>query len=130
MKKLFIAMALLGTLALAACGSSNSAVQKMDPTAFADAASQPGVVILDVRSPDEFASGHLTGATNINVEDPGFADAISGLDKNVTYAIYCQSGRRSGIATSQMTDAGFTKIVELEGGLQAWQQVGGQLATT
>lgn len=129
MKKLLVSLTLLGALVLSACGSGASAVQKLDPQAFADAASQSGVVILDVRSPEEFASGHLTNATNVNVEDPGFADAIAALDKNVTYAVYCHSGRRSGIATSQMAAAGFTKLVELEGGVQAWQQAGGQLVT-
>lgn len=130
MKKAVLVLALLGALLLSACGGGSSAISKMDAKAFAEAASQPGVVLIDVRSPEEFAAGHLTGAKNINVEDPGFADAIAELDKNATYAVYCHSGRRSGIATSQMADAGFAKIVELEGGVQAWEQAGGTLTTT
>lgn len=129
MKKMLVAIMLLGTLVLAACGSGSSAVQKLDPKAFADAASKPGVVLLDVRTPEEFAAGHLTGATNINAEDPGFDAAIAALDKGATYAVYCQSGRRSAIATGKMAEAGFTSIVELEGGTKAWEQAGGQFTT-
>lgn len=129
MKKALLVLAVFGVLLVSACGSSSAAISKMDVKAFADAASQPGVVLLDVRSPEEFAAGHLPGAVNINVEDSGFADAIAKLDKNATYAVYCQSGRRSGIATSQMAEAGFATLFDLQGGVQAWKQAGGELTT-
>ena len=129
MKKALLVLAVLGVLLVSACGSSSTAVSKVDAQAFADAAGQAGVVVLDVRSPEEFAAGHLPGAININVEDAGFADAIATLDKNATYAVYCQSGRRSGIATSQMAEAGFATLFDLQGGVQAWQQAGGALTT-
>ena len=129
MKKVFASLALVGVLVLSACGSGAGATQKLEPQAFAEAAGKPGVVVLDVRSPEEFAAGHLPGAVNINVEDSGFADAIAALEKGATYAVYCQSGRRSGIATSQMEQAGFTSLFDLQGGVQSWQQVGGELTT-
>ena len=129
MKKALLVLAVFGVLLVSACGSTPAAISKMDVKAFADAASRPGVVLLDVRSPEEFAAGHLPGAVNINVEDSGFADAIAKLDKNATYAVYCQSGRRSGIATSQMAEAGFATLFDLQGGVQAWKQAGGELTT-
>lgn len=129
MKKALLVLAVIGVLLVSACGSTPAAISKMDVKAFADAASRPGVVLLDVRSPEEFAAGHLPGAVNINVEDSGFADAIAKLDKNATYAVYCQSGRRSGIATSQMAEAGFATLFDLQGGVQAWKQAGGELTT-
>jgi phage shock protein E len=56
----------------------------------------PGTVILDVRTPAEYTSGHLPQARNINIERSDFATRIAALDKNATYAGYCRSGHRAG----------------------------------
>lgn len=101
---------------LVACGGTE-AVTDVDPQAFLSKAAEAGVVVLDVRTPAEFAEGHVDGAVNIDVEDAGFSDAIAGLDKATTYAVYCHSGRRSGIATSTMADSGFTSLYNLVGGI-------------
>ncbi|PKQ14704.1 MAG: rhodanese-like domain-containing protein, partial [Actinobacteria bacterium HGW-Actinobacteria-8] len=81
---------------------------------------QPGVTVIDVRTPAEFADGHLPGAVNINVEDPTFPDAIAALDATADYAVYCRSGNRSRVAMDYMTQAGVTRTVGLEGGITAW----------
>ncbi len=145
MKKLLALMALIfaGTLLVTGCGSSSDAstssataaaqaagsVQTVDPQAWIQASTQPGVTIVDVRTPEEYAAGHVQGAININVEGPTFAADIDKLDKSGTYALYCHSGRRSALATEQMSGAGFTSIVNLQGGIADLQTAGAPIVT-
>ena len=128
MKKILVLIAaVFGIALLAGCGSGGSgAVQTVDPQAFLSTASQTGTVVVDVRTPAEYAAGHVTGAVNIDVEAPTFDAEIAKLDKNATYAVYCHSGNRSGAALEQMAAAGFTHLYDLAGGLVAWQSMGGQ----
>jgi rhodanese-related sulfurtransferase len=77
-----------------------------------------------VRTPEEFAQGHIAGAINYNVEDPMFAELVAGLDPAVTYAVYCRSGNRSQVAVEQMTGAGITSIYELADGIVGWEAAG------
>lgn len=67
-------------------------------------------VIIDVRTADEFASGHLDGAINIDVQEASFDTLVSELDVNGTYIVYCRSGNRSGQAIERMTAFGFTDL--------------------
>lgn len=78
-------------------------------------------VLLDVRTPEEFATGHLRGATNIDWNSSSFETEIKKLDKNKPVLIYCRSGRRSAAAADKMRSIGFTKVIELEGGILDWQ---------
>ena len=123
--------AILGALSavflLSACGSTG--VNKVSPKEFSDVINQAGVVVIDVRTPAEFASGHLPNAINIDFENPNFKQEIEKLDKEVTFAVYCRSGNRSGKATSAMSKAGFTKIYDMQGGIIDWQTAGGQIVT-
>ncbi len=68
--------------------------------------------------------GHIQGAINIDVEGAQFDSEIATLDKTKTYAVYCQSGRRSAIADGKMKDTGFTKIFNLQNGVADWQSNG------
>jgi rhodanese-related sulfurtransferase len=79
----------------------------------------PNAVVIDVRTPDEFASGHIPQAINIDVRDPQFATALQKLDKNVPYFVYCHSGNRSAVAVTAMKQVGITHITELQGGIFA-----------
>lgn len=81
------------------------------------------MVLLDVRTPREYADGHISGAVNINVNDPSFKDKVAGLDKEQTYYIYCRSGKRSAKATEIMMAEGFTAS-NTKGGIMAWQKKG------
>lgn len=121
MKRLFIVPTVVIALSslLAGC-SSNSSVDVQNAEKFASTVSQAGVVVLDVRTPGEYAEGHISGAINIDVEDPSFDQKVGQLDKSATYAVYCRSGRRSALATEQMAQAGFTSLAELDGGLLSW----------
>lgn len=74
-------------------------------------------VLLDVRTPQEFTSGHLMNAINIDYENIAFESEIKKLDNTKTYFVYCRSGNRSGKAISVMKNNGFKNIYELEGGI-------------
>lgn len=78
------------------------------------------VVILDVRTPGEFQSGHLPAAINLDVTNPDFASRIKDLDPEATYAIYCRSGQRSQAAQAQLHQHGIDQTVGLTGGMQVW----------
>lgn len=128
------AAATLGTAA--ACGSSGTdaasssvAAQHLDVSAFAEAAAKPGTTLIDVRTPGEFAAGHLANAVNIDLQSPDFADRIGQLDKNGTYALYCHTGNRSGQALRQMESAGFGHVFDLSGGIAAWAAQGSPVVT-
>jgi rhodanese-related sulfurtransferase len=98
--------------------------QRVDPATFAAAVATPGVVTLDVRTPEEFAEGHIAGAANYNVEDPAFPALLSTLDPNATYAVYCRSGNRSQVAVDLMVAAGITSIYEMTDGIIGWEAAG------
>jgi rhodanese-related sulfurtransferase len=111
-------------LLLTACGGSSANVTNLDVDGFASNIKNPGVVVLDVRTPGEFATGHIENAINIDVEGMTFDSEIAKLDKNVEYAVYCRSGRRSVVATEKMAEAGFTKLTNLKDGVISWQGAG------
>jgi rhodanese-related sulfurtransferase len=81
-------------------------------------------VILDVRTPQEVAEGHLAGAKNIDVQDELFQQNIEQLDKNKTYLLYCRSGKRTAVAGAKMKAAGFKKVYMLDGGITSWKEKG------
>ncbi len=74
-------------------------------------------VVLDVRTPTEFAAGHLDKAINVDYENPSFETEIKKLDTSKTYFVYCRSGNRSGRSIEIMRRDGFDHIFELKGGI-------------
>lgn len=70
-----------------------------------------GTIVIDVRTPEEFASGHLQGAVNIDIQSPDFMAKVSELDPAADYFIYCRTGNRSGQAISQMANMGFSSMI-------------------
>lgn len=81
--------------------------------------STQNAVLLDVRTADEFASGTIKGAKNIDFLSVGFSEKIGHLDKSNTYFLFCRSGNRSGKACDAMASKGF-KVYNLAGGIGAW----------
>lgn len=77
-------------------------------------------ILIDVRTPKEYAEGHIAGSTMIDYQDASFDDEIAKLDKDQTYLIYCRSGGRSGNAVHKMIGLGFTDVTNMEGGYNAW----------
>lgn len=84
----------------------------------------PDFVILDVRTPGEYAAGHIAGAVLIDYRSPTFEEELGGLSRDATYLVYCRSGNRSADAVEVMARRGFTRIYELAGGIQAWERAG------
>ena len=85
-----------------------------------------GVTVLDVRSPEEFASGHIPGAINLDINGPDFAQKASKLNKSKTILVNCHAGSRGAIASAELAKLGFKTVCNLEGGLAAWEQAGHQ----
>ena len=108
---------LLLSLFLTSCSSGgSSAITNVDAITFLAKAQSGNVQVIDVRTYGEFASGHLQGALNIDVESGAFDSGIANLDKTATYALYCRSGRRSTLAAERMAEAGFTNIINFNAG--------------
>jgi len=86
----------------------------------------PSFVIIDVRTPPEFASGHIANATNICVLFCGttFDGAIADLDKSATYLVYCATNHRSPFAARAMAEQGFQNVYNMLGGFAQWQSEG------
>ena len=72
--------------------------------------------VIDVRTPSEFAAGHLSVATNVDFESPSFDTELAKLDKSTNYLVYCRNGNRSTQATAKIAAAGFTSITNVSGG--------------
>jgi len=87
-------------------------------------AGQTDFVILDVRTPEEFAEGHLTGAVNMNVLAPDFASRLGTLDRGKTYLVYCRTGNRSTRAVQAMERLGFQSVYHMVEGILGWQKKG------
>lgn len=78
-------------------------------------------VILDVRTPAEFAKGHLPNAVNMDWLGNDFEKNIASLDKAVPVVIYCEDGNRSAEAAVKLRSLGFTQVAQLEGGFYKWK---------
>ncbi|MEZ5246119.1 MAG: rhodanese-like domain-containing protein [Acidimicrobiales bacterium] len=83
-----------------------------------------GLIILDVRTPEEFAEGHLEGARMIDFYLDDFADRIAELDPDVPYLVYCRSGNRSGQTVAIMEELGFSDVADVDGGIMSWLDAG------
>jgi rhodanese-related sulfurtransferase len=122
-KKLIASFAAL--ILLAGCSSTGSATTvNLSVSEFSQKITEPDVIILDVRTPEEFSSGHIEGALNIDFNSGNFANEITRLNPSENYAIYCRSGSRSGQAASIMHKAGFHDVSNLNGGVIDWTNAG------
>ena len=129
---LIVLMAAGGFVALrgwAAEPSTSPATRSSIPVAeveeFASLIGRPGHVLLDVRTAEEHAAGRIGGGSDlVDFESASFAKRAAELPRDKTYLIYCRSGRRSHLAAGQMRAMGFEHVVELKGGMGAWEKAG------
>ena len=128
MNKIFAAL-VISAIALTGCSSGSSATEDVNVQGFAEVIKDSSVVILDVRTPEEFAQGHIQGSINIDVSSSDFVSQVSQLDKTKTYAVYCRSGNRSTVATAEMEKLGFTSLYNMTGGAIDWAAAGFPLVT-
>lgn len=119
---------LLATIGLTtACGQHN--YEDADVQTFKSLTEGQDIVLLDVRTAEEFAEGHIEGAINIDQGQSGFMEiAKAALPKDKTIAIYCRSGRRSANAAERLAAEGY-KCVNLKGGILAWKKAGMDVST-
>ena len=80
----------------------------------------PDFIILDVRTPYEYNSGHIAGAHLLNYKSAEFPEGLKRLDKTATYLVYCRTGNRSAGALRLMASMGFEKIFHLNAGIMDW----------
>lgn len=77
-------------------------------------------ILVDVRTPEEYADGHLNNALNINWLDDNFSHHFESMSKDRTIYVYCKKGGRSAKAQEKLISLGFTNVINLEGGYDAW----------
>lgn len=124
--RVLLALAVVGTLALTACSSATAT--SVETASAQDASSvlaeNSEAVVLDIRTPEEFAGPRIDGAVNIDFYAADFADQIAALDRDTTYVVYCRSGNRSGQARGVFEELGFADVTEVAGGILAWHDAG------
>ncbi|MDA8970764.1 rhodanese-like domain-containing protein [Flavobacteriaceae bacterium] len=100
----------------------NKSVFLIDTHELKEAVTQHNVQLIDLRTPNEYSSGHIDKAINIDfLNQNGFKAAFSKLDKKKPLYLYCRSGNRSSRAAKQLAGLGFEKIYDLKGGYMKWR---------
>jgi phage shock protein E len=82
------------------------------------------VVVLDIRTPEEYDEGHLEGAVLVDFYEPDFVEQLDALDRDTPYVLYCRSGNRTSQTLPVMEQLGFRSVTEVGGGILAWQADG------
>ena len=100
--------------------TDNTLIERVQLDEFLSLSESKENVILDIRTKEEYLGGHLANSKNIDYYASDFKEELNKLDKQQTYLIYCRSGNRSSTALQIMKGLGFSKVYELEGGLNAW----------
>ncbi len=120
-----IIMTLMATLGLTASCTAQEDIKTVGPQEFAELVkADSNAVVLDVRTENEYAEGHLPAAVNIDfLNEESFAQEIAGLDKTRSYYVYCRSGRRSHGAAVKMQALGL-QVTDMKGGWLAWTEAG------
>jgi len=116
-----LALILVAAALAAAAAVTNVTVGKAQKL-IKERAGKADFVILDVRTPGEFAEGHIDGAVNLDVQAPDFEKRLRRLDRKKSYLIYCRTGNRSRRATIAMEALGFRSIFHMNEGIVMWKQ--------
>lgn len=124
-------LTLLFAVLLAACGGSTTAtaaaeIQLVSPSEAATVLSEraPEVVLLDVRTPEEFNEVRVPGSVNVDFYAADFASQLDTLAKDVPYVVYCRSGNRSSQTMNIMRELGFLEVWDVDGGIISWNEAG------
>ncbi len=129
MKKLWI-LALLATLTVflglsSGCiGSDTAIAPSLAYSMIEDNGDNPDFVLLDIRTPEEFAAERIAESVLLDFYADDFEDELDKLDKSKTYLVYCRSGNRSSKSMPIMEDLGFIKIYDMGGGINQWKAEG------
>ena len=106
---------------LVSCGNTNSQIiQNIGAAEFNLLINKEKTIVIDVRTPEEFYSGHIKDATNIDFYEGDFIDKLKMVRKDLPILVYCRSGGRSSSSARKMEELGFTRVYNLVGGIGAW----------
>lgn len=120
---LYLIVMIMVSIQTSGCDSNNG-IPSVSATEFAKELKADSVQLLDVRTPGEYAAGHINGALNINVQSDDFQQVASKqLSKDSTILVYCRSGRRSLDAAEILSRLGY-KVINLKGGIIEWEDRG------
>lgn len=125
--RLLSPLALTLLLPLAACAEAPAVPQLTSEAAretIGRNAGRADFVVLDVRTPDEYRSGHIAGAVNVDFHAPDFEQQLAKLDRARTYLVYCRTGNRSSKALPVLARLGFARVLHLEHGITEWKAKG------
>jgi phage shock protein E len=136
-----LALAVIAALGITACGGDGDTSQDPASTPPPSSVEEAGIrvvspdqaaatiadppedlVILDVRTQEEFDEGHVEGAMMLDFYRDDFADELATFDRDVPFVLYCRSGSRSSQARAIMGELGFTDVEDVDGGIAAWQE--------
>lgn len=122
---------LLIALTIISCSTpAGNGLQDLSATEFQTALqTSPAKQVLDVRTPEEFAGGHIAGAISADISSEAFQQTAEALDKNKAIYVYCLSGGRSSQAAQQLVSMGFKEVYNLGGGILAWNAASLPLST-
>lgn len=124
MKSFFLQLLALSFL-FTNCIGQNSKVETIEPKLFAEKVAQTdNAQLIDVRTPEEYSSEHINNAANINWNGGEFEKQVASYDKNKPIFVYCKAGGRSAQAASKLSEMGFKKIYNLDGGMMKWNTEG------
>ena len=136
MKKLLLVALVIGIILTGGCAeiatpeqkASTRIIENITPqeafTLIQNNKNNPDFVIIDVRTPEEFAEGHIENVVNIDFYAETFTGELDNLDKDKTYLVYCRSGRRSGNALNIMEELSFGEVYNMSGGIIEWKAEG------
>lgn len=122
-----LSLALMLPFAGCAQPGQQESTSKMTPAEFVASGSGADGVVVDVRTPAEFADAHLASAINLDYRSPEFRTMVAELDRESTHYVYCRTGNRSAQAQAVMLDMGFQRVIDL-GGLSPLVAAGAELA--
>ena len=125
MKRLYVLVIAMLTLSSFGCKEKDTSnITVISTQEMQSLLKMDQVQLVDVRTPQEFKSGYIDNAQNIDFKSPTFAQDILKLDKDKPVILYCKSGGRSAKCAEKLQQAGFTKIYDLEGGISRWKHEG------
>jgi rhodanese-related sulfurtransferase len=120
MKKYILAVFVMFTALMSV--NAQKKVKNLGVEEFEKGSKNTGTVILDVRTPEEYQTGHLKNAILLDISEQSFSASLDKLDKSKAYYVYCQAGGRSTTAAEIMAEKGFKKVYNLSGGIAAWKK--------
>src|SRR5690606_36866925 len=112
--KFILLAGIIGVFGFCQPQQQNATAKSVTPATYQDQV-KPGDLLVDVRTPSEYNAGHVENAILSDFSGGQFAEQMKNWDKDKTYYLYCATGNRSGKAAKLMTEAGFTKVYNLDG---------------